>query len=184
MDRPMSPRRAGSPPRVPGFPNAWIGLILALAITPELFAQPANDDCANAIAVVQGDIAFSTVGATTDGTDLVGFCDMGIFGDDNAYNDIWLTYTAIATGDVFLSTCNQADYDTRLAVYSSTACPADAADVIGCNDDVAGCDPFTSEMTFAATAGSTCRCSHRRLRRHRSGPATAPRGSTRCRRAR
>ena len=49
------------------------------------------------------------------------------------------------------STCNQADFDTRLAAYES--CSGDA---IACNDDATDCSGRTSEISIAGiTAGQT-----------------------------
>src|SRR5688500_8060922 len=56
---------------------------------------PANDNCANAFVANDGDNAFSTLGATTDGAAHPSclFC----CGDDNINQDVWFTYTATAT---------------------------------------------------------------------------------------
>lgn len=115
-----------------------------------------NDSCADALPIVDGDNPFCTLGATTDGLELDPLvCDPGTFGDDQIYNDVWFTWTASGTGEFIMSTCGQVDYDTRLAVYSSTACPDDPANVIACNDDGANCLGLESELTFMATLGDT-----------------------------
>ena len=99
-----------------------LGCLLALVFgVPAVgMAQPVNNDCADALPISAGDTAFSTVDATTDGTDLVGFCDMGAFGDDNAYNDVWYTFTATIDSTIFVATCGNASYDTRIAAYQGT----------------------------------------------------------------
>ena len=101
---------------------------------------PVNDDCADALEALDGNTAFSTVGANTDGPDLAGECDPGDFGDDIIHTDIWYNYMATCNGNLRVTTCEElggtADYDTRLAVYElGDGCPADAADVLACNDD-------------------------------------------------
>ena len=90
---------------------------------------------------------FDTIDGTTDGITLDGFCDLGAFGDEQIYNDVWFTYVATCTGDLTVSTCNAVDFDSRLAVYDAGPCPIDPALVLGCNDDAAGCADFTSELT-------------------------------------
>ena len=59
--------------------------------------------------------------------------------------DIWYHYTATCTGDATFSTCNTADFDTRLALYEGCeACPPEP--LAGCNDDGDNCEEFTSEL--------------------------------------
>ena len=110
-----------------------------------------NDDCADAVPLMDGVTAFSTLDATTDGPDLPNECEEG-FGLV-LVNDIWYDYVASCSGTVTISTCNDADYDTRLAAYEADSCPVNNGQLVGCNDDGAGCAGFTSIMTFPATAG-------------------------------
>ncbi len=91
---------------------------------------PANDDCENRTPIEDGQTPFSTLGATTDG---ISHEDQGCQYDGQVYNDIWYNYTATCTGTLTVSTCNQADYDTDLAVYDGCAC--DPFTLLGCNDD-------------------------------------------------
>ncbi|MCA8962810.1 MAG: hypothetical protein KDC38_19940, partial [Planctomycetes bacterium] len=105
-----------------------------------------GDDCSDAMAIGDGDTAYSTIGATTDGP-----APCGSLGAD-----VWFSYTATCTGDLTLSTCDQADYDTAIAIYDAAVpCPPMAGDEIGCNDDGAGCAGGTSTLTVAVTEGST-----------------------------
>ncbi|MCH7720303.1 MAG: hypothetical protein IH988_04855 [Planctomycetes bacterium] len=113
---------------------------------------PANDDCEDAAPLEDGVTPFSTVGAITDGPAYTGACIE--FGDDQCNQDIWYTYTAGCTGTVTVSTCNDANYDTRLAAYVGIGCPANNADIVGCNDDGAGCAGFSSILTFDANSGT------------------------------
>jgi len=42
-------------------------------------------------------------------------------------NDIWYHYEATCTGNVTISTCNDANYDTRMAAYVGTDCVGELA---------------------------------------------------------
>src|SRR5262249_53576300 len=70
-------------------------------------------------------------------------------------HDEWFTWTSPVTGSATLQGCGQVTggdgaYDTKVAVYSGTACPPGAA--IGCNDDSCG---LTSQVIFPVTAGAS-----------------------------
>ena len=70
--------------------------------------------------------------------------------------DAWFEYQALLTGPVRVSTCNNAGFDTLLAVWPGTqAVPfcANLSSELACNDDAPGCSGFTSELTFNAVAG-------------------------------
>jgi hypothetical protein len=95
-----------------------------------------NDACADAIPVTDGLNPFSTVGATTDGL-AHSSCQLGgITG-----NDVWFTYTASATGELVISTCEDlgasADYDSDIVLYSAAGAPCPPTDsfLVECNDD-------------------------------------------------
>ncbi len=106
---------------------------------------PANDDCANALAVSAGDTVFSSENATTDGPDESGTC-----GGASVENDVWFAYTASCNGEVTASLCGSS-YDTMLAVYEGADCPTSAT-AIACDDEA--CGNNRSEVTFAAAAGT------------------------------
>ena len=108
------------------------------------FAQPTNDNCANAIALGCGQtLSGSTAGATNDG---VGFC-----GTSNTAPGVW--YTIVGTGSqITLSTCNQASYDTKISVFSGSC---GSLSCVGGQDDATGCSGFTTEFDFNSTAGTT-----------------------------
>jgi polyhydroxybutyrate depolymerase len=123
--------------------------ILALALpVASANAQSINDNCSNAIEISFGITAFSTINATDDGPGLPAQCDEG-FGNGFG-SDIWFTLTAEQSAGIIVSTCDSADFDTRLALY--TEC--DGA-LLACNDDGAGCGGYTSEMAFAGVDGET-----------------------------
>ena len=117
------------------------------------FAQPANDDCANAIEIFKDTIVnFTTIDATTDGP-IVG-C---LGANDSIPNDIWYTWTAEFTGEAKWSNCGTADYDSRIAIYAAgVMCDNLAGNEAFCNDDgPTSCSAaaFTSEVIFPVTEG-------------------------------
>lgn len=124
-------------------------ILLALAV-PAAFAQAQsiNDDCSNASTIVFGLTPFSTLGASDDGPGLPGECDEG-FGNGFG-SDIWYTLTPDQSAGVIVSTCDAADFDTRLALY--TECDGT---LLACNDDGPGCAGYTSRMAFAGVEGTT-----------------------------
>lgn len=109
-----------------------------------------NDLCENALPLsCDVTISGSTELATTrDNPERD--CD-GQFSDLNASVGVW--YTLVGTGgDIVLSTCNTADYDTKIGVYTGECgnftCYAG-------NDDFPGCSGFSSQLTFSSEAGET-----------------------------
>ena len=61
----------------------------------------------------------------------------------NSMNDVWFTFTPTADYAADILTCNTADYDTRLELYSG-ACGALVGEAN--NDDGSGCASFTSAI--------------------------------------
>lgn len=114
---------------------------------------PANDLCANSIDVSEGVVAFTTIGAGSDGPALPGECDEG-FGLSFT-NDVWYDYTPSVSGDVTISLCDGALYDSRISLYSGCGCPQSNANFVGCNDDGCG-DPGTPSTLTAAVSGGQC----------------------------
>ncbi len=113
---------------------------------------PENDDCAGAIEIFEGDTDFSTIGAFTSQPPLGAACES--FGSTQIFNDIWFQWTPTCDTLAQVSTCNQADFDTRLAVYAEV-CPELPGEEIACNDDGTGCTGFTSQLQFEAFEGVT-----------------------------
>jgi hypothetical protein len=117
----------------------------------QCLAPPDNDDCSDAFPLVAGTTPLSNDSATSDGPGLPVECDEGNglgFGAD-----VWFDYTASDCGMISVSTCNTADFDTRMSVYSGCDCPTSNDRLIGCNDDVLDCDLFTGTLEFAVEAG-------------------------------
>ncbi len=99
------------------------------------FTPPANDDCENAIVVVEDALTpGSTVGA---GGGTQSSCA------DGDVKDVWYVWTPNADGLGKISLCSFADFDTTLAVYS--AC---GGEELACNDDA--CET-NSEIDLAVT---------------------------------
>ncbi|MCB0547896.1 MAG: T9SS type A sorting domain-containing protein [Phaeodactylibacter sp.] len=124
-----------------------------------LYAQPANDNCADAISVTTDEVVdFSTIDATDDGPAHPGCASSGST-PDSLFNDIWFTYTADFTGQALWSLCGTTDFDSKIAVYlPGTTCPPMDADLLICNDDGASpeCDiAFASEALFDVVSGET-----------------------------
>ena len=96
-----------------------------------------NDTCLDAIPILLGETPYSTLeaGGTGDHDESCG---------DYATThgpDIWYTFEATTTGTLQVSTCDTADYDTRLGAWDICG-----GTLIACNDDGAGCTGFTSIM--------------------------------------
>ena len=107
-----------------------------------------QDFCQSAGPIYDGDTFFDTTAATTDGPAHAA-CSF----DGQTYNDIWFEYIATNTGDLIVSTCNTADYDTDLVVYDGCDCPVDDARMLACNDDGSGCEGYTSLATAPIVEG-------------------------------
>lgn len=131
--------------------------LLAVVSLCVLHAQPANDGCADAVAITLGeDVSFTTIDATADGPS--GANHATSFGDpnDSIPADIWYTFTADLDGVVEWSNCGNADFDTRMAIYAvASACDASDDNLIASNDDVAGCDINTSAVVFPIADATT-----------------------------
>jgi hypothetical protein len=107
-----------------------------------------NDECSGALPLSAGPNPFSTIGATGTTQMNPGACTF--FGSSVIYNDIWFTWTATGDGTVEISTCQSANFDTRIAVFSDCS----LAQTIACNDDAPGCG-LQSRVNFTAQCGVT-----------------------------
>jgi hypothetical protein len=119
---------------------------------------PPNDSCSAAFTAALGDTPFSTLNATTDGPPH-GAC--GTSPDQQVSQDVWFTYSADLTGDLTVSTCGLADFDTRIAIYNTGDCAAvGGATLLGCNDNAPGnpCGQppdLHSRLVVSVASGST-----------------------------
>ncbi len=120
----------------------------------DIYCPPDNDFCPNAIEIFDGDTAFTTLGATTDGPAHPGSgCET--LGDGGLVEqDVWYFYTATTSGNLSISACNDmgattgyADFDLRIAVYDTCSCRSTTdATLIGCTDDNLNCADGSSEL--------------------------------------
>ena len=97
-----------------------------------------------------GVYSYNSLYATNSALTLPASCDQG-FGTTVA-NDVWYLYLPTCNGNVTITTCGLAAFDTRIAAYSGQ-CPPSGA-IAGCSDNGAGCPNGTSSMTVAVTTGS------------------------------
>jgi hypothetical protein len=109
---------------------------------------PANNDCAGAEVITDGDVGIDNNFATTTGPALVDDCTTQ--GTPQIFNDLYYSYTASCDGTVIISTCDQFDADTVIAVYD--AC---GGTQIACNDDGENCTGFTSRLEMAVSNGDS-----------------------------
>jgi hypothetical protein len=114
-------------------------------------AEPVNDDCVDAIPIGLGDTPLDNDCATAGGPSHADCNDGFLVG---LGLDVWYTYTADFTGLMLVSTCDQADYDTQLAVYEGCDCGLLSDPPLGCNDDGAVCSAGTSLVIVDVTAGN------------------------------
>jgi subtilisin-like proprotein convertase family protein len=114
---------------------------------------PANDDCANAQALgaLPASAGGTTIGASGPDAEAGAACGTSV---DAATPGVW--YTVVGTGTTLnASTCNSADYDTKISVYCLD-CGTPPLCVAG-NDDGAGCAGFTSTISWCSQPGVTYR---------------------------
>ncbi|MDA0972819.1 MAG: DUF4397 domain-containing protein, partial [Bacteroidetes bacterium] len=127
------------------------------------FAQPANDDACNAIALnPDGTVnSYTNVGATVQAGEAAiappqtgcatqdGWCGA----ESGIDASVWFTFTAINTS-AEISTCyDGGSVDTQIAVYSATDCTDfGSLTLLGANDDGAGCPGFSSLLEVSGLA--------------------------------
>ncbi|MFN0057807.1 MAG: proprotein convertase P-domain-containing protein [Planctomycetota bacterium] len=137
--------------RIGGWQPTSLGsgqFLLEFAVTP----TTTNDTCATALAVASGSIPFNTLSAT-DGSEPFdpGPCAPSYPGA--LVQDVWYAFVAPEIGALDVSTCDNANFDTSLAVYRG-ACGA--LEQLACNGDALGCAGFTSEIAnIPVDAGET-----------------------------
>ncbi len=125
---------------------AVVAAVMLLASSA--FAQPANDDCADAIVIGDGVHFYTNIDATTDGPEHPIGCQFG----GRTPSDVWFQYTATCTDDLTVSTCGTVDYDSDIVIYDG--CDCNNLVLLGCNDDGPGCSGFSSELTVPVVAGN------------------------------
>jgi hypothetical protein len=113
---------------------------------------PANDNCANAIAVTSCNFTDTknTAGASDETGEPASTCT-------DQFNSVWYTYTTGANAaSVTVATC-ASDFDTAIMVYKVNGAACDFANFVpvACNDDFNCGDGLQSTATFLADANST-----------------------------
>ncbi len=104
-------------------------------VNPE--PAPENDECIGAVGVSDGVTEFTTVGATATASPIMpAVCGEG--GSWDMESDVWFTYTATCTGLLEIETCGS-EFDTYLAVYAGSECPADSAVPVACSQNFPLC---------------------------------------------
>lgn len=122
---------------------ASLGVVAIMA--GAAYAQPANDQCADAIRISCDSVV---TGTTIDAT----FDDAGTCGTSNTGPGVWYVIEGTG-GDISVDTCGDGtDYDTKISVYT------DGCGTLTCvngNDDSGDCPAgsFRSKVTFASVAG-------------------------------
>ncbi|MBL7783707.1 MAG: hypothetical protein JNM22_20900, partial [Saprospiraceae bacterium] len=110
---------------------------------PGVCPGSSSDLCDNAVPISCGQtVSGTTIGATNDDTGIFTAC-----GVVQTTNGVWYTFTGNG-GQVTLSTCSAASFDTKISVYSGTC--ASPTCVAG-NDD--GCGTL-STVTFTSVNGT------------------------------
>jgi hypothetical protein len=108
-----------------------------------------NDACSSATPIFNGSTPFTTQFATTDGP---AHAACNFFSNSQVGQDVWFRYHADCSGNVTISTCGMASYDTKIAVYEGAGCDNLDARVEACVDDTTGCGT-TSTVALTAVAG-------------------------------
>jgi len=95
-----------------------LSLLAILAVVVMFICYPVsaqavpNNACETATPIFNGDTGFVNFGGGNFSNSLCG----------NSGSHVWFSYTATCTGDLTLSTCDQANYDTTLALYDDADC--------------------------------------------------------------
>jgi hypothetical protein len=139
--------------RVAGASGASGNFVLSTSFTATIL-PPSNNLCVGALPLTDSNpVAFDTCGATHTENPPVGT------GCPIIERDVWFTWTAPCSGEVYVALGAGASFDTALAVYQGAACPPTTAP-IACNDNVSyglshAYGLSLSELRFNASANTT-----------------------------
>lgn len=129
--------------------NSWSLHVINQGAGLGEICPPVNDNCANALPVAEGTLAFDSTNATTDGpTENNAACNKN--GYQQIDGDLWYCYTPACSGTATVSLCGS-NFDTKLAVYDACGCPS-ADTAVACSDDECG---LQSEVSLAVVANQT-----------------------------
>lgn len=112
---------------------------------------PENNEVCNATAVLCGVTVPGTLENATDSEGLFGSACGPVTVESPG---VWYEFNAAADEQITVSTCNQADGDTKIHVYLA-APDCNNLVCVGANDDGIDCANFTSSFTFTAQTGFT-----------------------------
>ena len=107
-------------------------------------------ECSDAIEIGLGDHDFDSTTSSYN-LDLTDYCDPGQFGDDTLYKSVWFKWTCPSTDGYVFSTCDQASFDTRIAIFADSC---NTGNIVDCLDDSDECGGFTTRLGIIATAGT------------------------------
>jgi len=131
---------------------------------------PPDDDCTTPTAIAgPGPHIFDNTFAST-GVQGQAEALCNAFGSTTVANDVWMTWTAGASGQHILSFCGNS-VDTKVGVYDGAGCPTGPA--IACNDDKCGFNPSCASRPFPASP-TRSRSARTRSVRRRVASARSP----------
>jgi hypothetical protein len=110
-----------------------------------------NFTCSAASAIACGE---TKQGFTNGGPNSLPTTACGFNGAPSTGGVGWWSYTATADNDVVMSTCGQANFNTRISVFKPMP-DCSTLECVGGADDLAGCPSNSSEITFKALQGET-----------------------------
>jgi hypothetical protein len=119
---------------------------------PQSTPAPANDDCANAIALTSGTPTAGDLTNATGTSTTIFTCGS----TSTTGNDVWYTVTPTGAGTASVDVCGNFDTIVNVLTAAST-CAAPAS--LACNDDTipTGCTTHGSRVTWTAVANTTYR---------------------------
>ncbi len=120
---------------VDGSLNAYGTFSIDILTAPS--SPPENDQACNAISLPANGVVqtgYTNLGATTSKTEYK--IVPPEWKDGKMNGTVWFTFVAPSSGEVEISTCNMANFDTQLAVYSVLNCAIDSTKIlIAANED-------------------------------------------------
>ncbi|MDZ4831101.1 MAG: FG-GAP-like repeat-containing protein [Phycisphaerae bacterium] len=164
LDASQDINQDGLPDLIVGAPSTDVGSDAA-AGRAFMYRTLKNDGCENIsappIPVTNGTWDFTTVGAGTTGPAEPECLSSN---DDQVNSDVFYSYVATCSGTLTVSTCDDADFDTRIAIYQGCGYtfngfffPCNLNTILACNDDYSGCAGFTSFVQVPVTEGNCYR---------------------------
>jgi chitodextrinase len=108
-------------------------------LTTPITDPPVNDEPCDAIELpVNGEVqtGYKNFAATSDKSNTGYDITPSEWLDDDMGGTVWFTFTGPSSGEVEISTCDMANFDTQLAVFTLNGCEIDSLAVLmGANED-------------------------------------------------